>query len=189
MRNMDTRICKICGIEKEAIKGIWVTNKGKPQGRRCLACSAKRMLDYHHSQMANNHEVYRLKQRIYQREYQKNYYHTNKENTKFIEAKRKRNSSHQKLNLDQARAIKAKRRAAKLKRTPKWLTVEDFKQIAKVYSLAKELSEATGIAHHVDHEIPLQGKLVSGLHVPTNLVISTAAANLSKGNKYEICTT
>lgn len=37
---------------------------------------------------------------------------------------------------------------------------------------------------HVDHVIPLQGEMVSGLHVATNLQVIPWIANVSKANKY-----
>src|SRR5271165_3915827 len=76
----------------------------------------------------------------------------------------------------------AKYRAAKLKRTPHWLTQEHWKQIEAFYIEAKRLTQVTGIPHEVDHIVPLQGKNVSGLHVPWNLQILTESQNCSKNN-------
>jgi 5-methylcytosine-specific restriction endonuclease McrA len=81
------------------------------------------------------------------------------------------------------RAKNAKRRAAKLQRTPKWLTQSQLMEIAGFYAEAQRLFDQTGIIHHVDHIIPLQGEFVSGLHVPWNLQVLTATENLSKSNK------
>ena len=62
---------------------------------------------------------------------------------------------------------------------------EDLEKIEWFYREAKRLFKETGIPHHVDHIIPLQGKYVSGLHVPTNLQILTASENSTKGNRFE----
>lgn len=79
-------------------------------------------------------------------------------------------------------AITNKRRAALLQRTPAWA---DLSQIKQVYEEAARLAAESGIPHEVDHIIPLQGQLVSGLHVPENLRIITRSQNRSKQNKHE----
>jgi hypothetical protein len=89
-----------------------------------------------------------------------------------------------KNNMDYVLSINALRLSNKLQRTPKWLTQEDKEKIRLVYKEAKCLTETTGEQYHVDHIIPLQGELVSGLHVPNNLQILHWKDNLSKRHKY-----
>jgi len=71
-------------------------------------------------------------------------------------------------------------------RTPKWLTKSDKIEIRWAYQIAKERTRDTGIQWHVDHIIPLKGKIVSGLHVPSNLQIITAKENFKKRNKFGV---
>jgi len=70
----------------------------------------------------------------------------------------------------------AKRRAAKLERTPSWV---DHEAISRIYLFCPN-------GYEVDHIIPLQGKLVSGLHVPDNLQYLTCTENRIKYNAFEI---
>jgi hypothetical protein len=72
----------------------------------------------------------------------------------------------------------------KARRTPPWLTKQQIKEIAGFYAEAIRLSEVTGIKHHVDHIVPLRGRAVSGLHVPWNLQVITAAENQRKHNTF-----
>lgn len=74
------------------------------------------------------------------------------------------------------------RQLAKRLRTPPWA---DLDQISAVYREAARLTQETGVPHEVDHVIPLQGELVSGLHVSSNLQILHRSANRSKGAKCE----
>ena len=91
-----------------------------------------------------------------------------------------------KNNLGLVLADCAKRRAAKLKRTPKWLTPFDKLKIECLYQLAAMRNRESGQKWHVDHIIPLQGAFVSGLHVPDNLRVILAIDNMRKSNLHEV---
>jgi hypothetical protein len=71
----------------------------------------------------------------------------------------------------------ARYKAAKLKRTPLWVTLNEQEEIAEFYKNCP-----TGF--HVDHILPLQGKNISGLHTLSNLQYLTAEENSSKKNTY-----
>lgn len=97
-----------------------------------------------------------------------------------------RSSAWQKANPAKQNAIVAKRNAAKLQRTPKWLSKRQFVEILRFYEKARELTEINKESYEVDHIIPLQGRNVSGLHVPWNLKILTKSENCFKSNKFEM---
>ena len=82
------------------------------------------------------------------------------------------------------RAKRAKRRCNEIQRIPKWLTKTDKKKIKEIYKQAVAMTATTGVEYHVDHIIPLKGKLVSGLHVVNNLQIITAKDNMQKSAEY-----
>ena len=89
-----------------------------------------------------------------------------------------------KNNKAYVQASVAQRRAVKQKRSVSWA---DAYKIKKFYAMATWLNEIDGPnSWHVDHIIPLKGKLVSGLHTHNNLQILRAKENIIKGNKYNI---
>lgn len=105
------------------------------------------------------------------------------DNKKRIAAQRKQ------YRVENAAAIAAYNRArqlAKTQRTPRWLTPDDLWLMAQAYELAALRTRLFGFPWHVDHILPLHGRLVSGLHVPTNLQVIPGAENCRKSNKVEL---
>jgi hypothetical protein len=87
-------------------------------------------------------------------------------------------------NPDLYRELVSMRRRRFRDATPNWLSPEQKMEIRLKYRLAIELSRSTGIRHAVDHEVPIQGEEVCGLHVPWNLRVITQEENLKKSNKH-----
>lgn len=86
-------------------------------------------------------------------------------------------------NPEKVLAQLAHRRARKLKATPAWA---DKAAILAIYKECVRITKETGILHQVDHIIPLNGILVSGLHVESNLQIITAEENNKKNNSFNL---
>jgi len=78
------------------------------------------------------------------------------------------------------------RNTAKLLRTPKWVAPDEMWLMKEAYELAALRTKMFGFAWHVDHIVPLCGKIVSGLHVLANLRVIPAVENMSKLNKFEV---
>lgn len=79
-----------------------------------------------------------------------------------------------KANPEKRRAVRAKRRAAKLNRIPPWADLEAIEFF--------EIMKPPGA--EIDHIIPMQGRIVSGFHELSNLQYLTPTENRSKGNKF-----
>lgn len=160
------RSCELCGVD---------INYKKSNARFCSR---------QHKRMASDSK------RDHAAEYQRNkearqaqalkYYYANHEKAKELQLAR------QKTRLPQIAAYQATRRALKMQRTPKWLTDIDKERIQNEYKLAALQTKITGAPWHVDHIIPLQGKAVSGLHVPANLQAMRGTDNISKHNNFEV---
>jgi hypothetical protein len=76
----------------------------------------------------------------------------------------------------------SKRRALEI-RTSKF-ELNNSGNTLKLFKLSNKKTKETGRDYHVDHIVPLQGRLVSGFHVSGNLRVVLADTNLSKHNHY-----
>jgi hypothetical protein len=75
-------------------------------------------------------------------------------------------------------------RAKRRNRVPIWDSELNAFAIDEIYKLAQLRTKITGVAWEVDHEVPLLGKEVSGLHVYNNLQLLPRRHNRQKGNGY-----
>ena len=141
----------------------------------CRICEADKPLDEY--SIRNDNGKYRTECKPCLAKKTKLWHKEHKERSKPINAKWAAS------NRDKKNASGAKRRAAKLQRTVAWGNKD---LIDDVYARAKRLTEATGIPMEVDHIYPLQGAMVSGLHVENNLQILPKAVNASKSNKFKV---
>jgi hypothetical protein len=112
------------------------------------------------------------------KELSKRWHEENKERVKEL------NRAWKKANKHKVNANTRMRQAAKLNATPPWLNEDHKFMLEEIYELRDLRTQATGVVHHVDHIVPLRGAKVCGLHVPWNLQVIPASANIRKGNSY-----
>jgi hypothetical protein len=172
-------------------KKVSLAQKAETQPRFCMFCftdiSNKRADAKFCSR--NHKQMFSDQNRDYAAEYDKNREHRRAKALEYyysdIEKSRRNLRLRQQRSKPLYAALAAKRRAAKLLRTPTWLTPVDFFAISNLYAAAAQRTAETGVKWHVDHIVPLQGQFVSGLHVPWNLQLLPATDNISKHNRYE----
>ncbi len=76
----------------------------------------------------------------------------------------------------------AARRVQVRKATPRWANTFFIREI---YHLAQLRTKYLGVAHDVDHIVPLCAKTVSGLHVHYNLQVIPTTENRKKNNSFD----
>jgi hypothetical protein len=154
------RVCKTCGLEAHTQEDLelFAINAPSKYGRAnyCIVCNKERNRNYHYENKEKKNEKSRR---------------WAAKNPDLIREAKKR---WQKRNPDKLNAQTARRRASKKQATPVWADheiINDFYLEAKYHNM------------EVDHIVPLQHKLVCGLHVEHNLQLLTKEQNCSKGNK------
>ena len=184
-----TKFCRYCATEK-ALEDF-AGRKASPDGLayKCRACDRQYRAGRSDEYAALRRASYE-KNRDAEKKAAIAYYRANRDTQKarhlaYMHRTTEQQKRYARENSARYAAHVAARRASLEQRTPAWLTPEDFAQMTRIYKLAKRLTELTGVDHEVDHELPLRGKKVSGLHVPQNLRVITASANSAKRNTYE----
>ena len=190
------KICPVCGVEKTLNKFHKdKTNKNGYSGKRkeCVKI-------YGHGWYQKNHEVIYAKSRKYvlahpeqDKAYKKKYALNNPE--KIIASNRK---------YAQKNAEKMNEYSRRYRKWKPWMTNAAYKRymtakenqyplyanedkIKIKYRTAQIMTRITGVQYHVDHIIPLQGKLVSGLHHEDNLQVIKAKDNRAKSGNFIPC--
>jgi len=174
------KTCTLCMLEKPL-------SAFEPQRRQCMACRALTKRPYRAAYYAKHSEIAKkdakrwreenlaVAQARRKAEYEKN-----------AEAAKIANAEYRKKHPEKVNAWSRKHVLAKQKRTPPWLSEDDFWLMEQAYEIAALRTKMFGFQWDVDHKIPLQGKLVSGLHVPHNLQVVPAKLNRSKSNKFVV---
>lgn len=155
------KTCTCCGIKKELIgfsekPKHRISIKGSSYYSQCDICRLQLAKEYY----ARNKEC-RL---VYQKKY-------NKKNQSKLRVGKTCNSSFYRARIKSA--------------IPKWVSTEERKQIRLLYQQKETLQIANGKEYNIDHIIPLNSKVVCGLHILSNLRIIDADLNNQKGNKID----
>lgn len=179
--------CSSCQQQKPITE--FYSDKSKSDGVRsnCKDCHNNTVkIRNSRSDVAKNNLLYRSAWEVANQDQRKEYKKTWYKNDKSLNPK-KYSIKYKKYFINNKGKITAKtrkRELEKMRRTPMWLNAVENAEIETAYLWSSALRKV-GVNSHVDHILPLQGKSVSGLHVPSNLQVVHASYNLSKGNEID----
>lgn len=173
----DMRQCLVCDADLDAI------GKNKKAIYCSKLCKQRYLTKKNYTYILEKNKAWYKRNKDSRLQKCSNYYKTLTEEQRQIKLEQSRLSYNNRKHTGMYIVRSVRRHAAKLKRTPTWLTEYDLFFIEEIYHLAKLRSDILGIKYEIDHIIPLQGKLVSGLHVPNNLQILPRSENRRKGNR------
>lgn len=164
--------CSVCSTD---ITFVFIKKHG-PKCKLCISDYGKIYRDKNKKRIAKLKNNWKIANSAHVKQKAKAYANQNPE----VRSKaRKKWSS---LNPGKDNACKAINKQARNKRIPIWINSDDRWMIQEAYHLAKVRTDKFGFAWHVDHVLPLNGKNVSGLHVPENLQVIPWIENLRKSN-------
>lgn len=138
---------------------------------KCLYCDATETTKWYKNKTQCNccyNKEYKKANKVKVLDGLRNWRKNNKEYVRLYKNeynKRTNNSSH----------LEMKRHTKKLNAMPTWVNQEELKLVYK--------NRPPG--YEVDHIHPLQGELISGLHIPQNLQYLTPSENVLKHNKFD----
>ena len=160
-------------VKKREYNAEWV--------KRNYELSIKNSREHYNANREKAKASARERSRKYRKEHPERVRETRRKKLKEIEAyiKAYRQRDYAKVRHNE---INSKRRIQKM-RTSKF-EINNYGNILKLFKLSNKKTKETGRDYHVDHIVPLQGRLVSGFHVSGNLRVVLADTNLSKNNRY-----
>ena len=185
--NEGRRICLGCSEEKylDEYTNHRDPRRPDPHGKnsRCRACtSAKSRVNHrkHRKKYSETHKRYLSNNKEKIRESNNRWDRNNRDKTRAY--KKKMYQKNPELFL---RAKRKRERILKEKQTPAYA---DKKARGIIYREMSRINREKGYtAVNVDHIIPLNGELVSGLHIETNLRIIKAEENAAKRHLFTPC--
>ena len=123
--------------------------------------------------------------KVQRREYKAKWNKRNREHTRaYRDVNREKIIAYRKMDYVKVRSAKncSKRRVLEI-RTSKF-ELNNYNNTLKLFKLSNKKTKETGRDYHIDHIVPLQGRLVSGFHISGNLRVVLAHTNRVKKNRY-----